>query len=81
MATNVNAGTITSSPGPMSNARKINCSASVPLATPMQCGTPQSEHREFSLELRHAAQPENETGFIEHGLQRRVELVQRIVAY
>ena len=40
-ATKENAEVITSSPGPMSSAMSAISSASVPLATEMQCLTPQ----------------------------------------
>ena len=39
VATNVFAGTITSSPGPMPSPVKVSWSASVPFATPSACGT------------------------------------------
>ena len=40
VAANVNAGTITSSPGPTSSARSARTSASVPLAQPIACAPP-----------------------------------------
>ena len=41
VAMNVLRGTITSSPGPIPRPARISSSASVPLATPTQCPTPQ----------------------------------------
>ena len=42
------AGTITSSPGPRPSARTVSSMASVPLATPMQWGTPQKRAKAAS---------------------------------
>ena len=48
VAMKVLAGTITSSPGPMPSARSASSNASVPLATPTQCGAPEKAAKAFS---------------------------------
>ena len=81
VAKNVTEGTTTSSPGPTPSARSPIWSASVPLATPTQCGRPE-EVGELGLEgldlgaedvlaaLEHGALAVGDLG--EEGLERRL---------
>ena len=65
-------GVITSSPGPMSSARRINVIASVPVPTPTACGDA-ARRRKLGLE-RLDLGAEHEPAAREHAIDRRLDV-------